>query len=69
MATSNEKADVIIPQQMRKFKEEEYHHVTVVSDDTDVLVLLLDYYWKEGWKEGVVPSQCAVSCSFDDTFR
>lgn len=51
MATSNEKADVIIPQQMRKFKEEEYHHVTVVCDDTDVLVLLFHYYCIEGWKE------------------
>ena len=51
MATYNEKADAIMPQQMRKFKEEANHHVTVVSDDTDMLVLLFYCYSKEGWKE------------------
>ena len=44
MSTINEEADVIIPQQVITAIEEGATYVKVISDDTDVFILLLHFY-------------------------
>ena len=47
MRTSHEKADNILVQQMVMVSKLEHAGISVMSDDTDVFVLLLHYYLKE----------------------
>ena len=47
MNTSHEEADIIIVQQMLTVAEEKPRGITILSDDTDVFVLLLFYYLQE----------------------
>ena len=44
MDTTHEEADVVLVQQMLTVSRENPAGITVVSDDTDVFVLLLHYY-------------------------
>ncbi|KAG0723713.1 hypothetical protein GWK47_042084 [Chionoecetes opilio] len=48
--TTHEEADVIIVQQMLMAAKEKPTSITVLSDDTDVFVLLLHYYLEDGLK-------------------
>lgn len=48
LAALHEEADVIIIQQACRLRSEGGRQVTVVSDDTDVFLLLLYHYLKEG---------------------
>ena len=42
-----QEATVIKPQQGQKVKEEGYHLIKMLCDDTDLLVLIFYYFWKE----------------------
>ena len=48
MDTTHEEADIIIVQQMLMIANENCSGITVLSDDTDVFILLLYYYHKCG---------------------
>jgi len=48
MDTTHEEADVVLVQQMLTVSRENPAGITVVSDDTDVFVLLLHYYLEDG---------------------
>ncbi|MEL7308361.1 MAG: hypothetical protein AAGK05_11175 [Pseudomonadota bacterium] len=48
MTTSHEEADIIIAQQMLLAAKESPASITIISDDTDVFVLILHYYQTEG---------------------
>ena len=47
MDTTHEEADVVLMQQMLTVSRENPAGITVVSDDTDVFVLLLHYYLED----------------------
>ena len=48
MDTTHEEADIIIVQQMLMIAKEKPTGITVLSDDTDVFMLLLHYYLEDG---------------------
>lgn len=50
MATTHEEADIVLVQQMLTVSRENPAGITVLSDDTDVFVLLLHYYLEDGLK-------------------
>ena len=53
MQTSHEEGDVIIPQVNIAMKEGQRQIIKVISDDTDVYVLLMYYCVQEGWRDDI----------------
>ena len=56
--TTHEEADIIIVQQMFIAGEKNVTSITVLSNDTDVFVLLLHYYLEDGLKAQVTFKNC-----------
>lgn len=46
MKTTQEEAEVIIPQQVHKAINDGYRNAKVICDDTNLFIVLLQYYQK-----------------------